>query len=312
MDDPDVAARVRGRRDPRYPAVRDIIAAFDWPGGQLMVPGSHADVLATRVMAAIVTAGPAPDPGEGPAAAPEGAPGATRYACPLPDCPWSHDLPAGALPDADTEATFRAHVDTHDVMDYLTALAIAQQYVRELEVSGRPIRSGTAPELATGNIRVPLPTPGNRMEANVMTTTPNDIIQSVITSYGAGHHDDPTGSSLLVDTRILRNPPEDPAVRERMLHSNGLDPEVRHYVMETDGAQDLVAESASKARILLQRDNFRQWTGRQLHRVDIHVVCGGGRHRSVAVAEEIAARLRAAGIGCEVEHRHIDRPILPH
>ncbi|MFB6772819.1 hypothetical protein [Streptomyces sp. NPDC056337] len=40
------------------------------------------------------------------------------------------------------------------------------------------------------------------------------------------------------------------------------------------------------------------------------VVCGGGRHRSVAVAEEIAVHLRAAGIGCEVEHRHIHRPIL--
>jgi RNase adaptor protein for sRNA GlmZ degradation len=47
-----------------------------------------------------------------------------------------------------------------------------------------------------------------------------------------------------------------------------------------------------------------------MYRVDVHVVCGGGRHRSVAVAEEIAVYLRAAGIGCEVEHRHIDRPIL--
>ncbi|MFG2142602.1 hypothetical protein ACGFRG_00125 [Streptomyces sp. NPDC048696] len=40
-------------------------------------------------------------------------------------------------------------------------------------------------------------------------------------------------------------------------------------------------------------------------------MCGGGRHRSVAVAEEVAKRLRAAGIGVETEHRHIDRPILP-
>ncbi|KAB2587732.1 RapZ C-terminal domain-containing protein [Streptomyces arboris] len=36
----------------------------------------------------------------------------------------------------------------------------------------------------------------------------------------------------------------------------------------------------------------------------------GGRHRSVVVAEELAARLQAAGIGAETEHRHIDRPIL--
>ncbi|CAL9671662.1 RapZ C-terminal domain-containing protein [Streptomyces sp. enrichment culture] len=152
-----------------------------------------------------------------------------------------------------------------------------------------------------------------------METTPEDLstlywdghVQSVITSYGAGHHDDPGGNAVVVDTRPLRNPPEDPEVRERMLHSNGLDPEVRRYVMATPGAKELVAQSAEKVRILLQRDNLRQWTGGpQQRRVDVHVVCGGGRHRSVAVAEEIAVHLRAAGIGCEVEHRQINRPIL--
>lgn len=64
---------------------------------------------------------------------PEGPPGATRYGCPLPGCPWSHDLPAGALPDADTESTVRAHFSTHDVMDYLTALVEAQQRIDRLE-----------------------------------------------------------------------------------------------------------------------------------------------------------------------------------
>jgi UPF0042 nucleotide-binding protein len=149
--------------------------------------------------------------------------------------------------------------------------------------------------------------------------TPNDLsalyddrhVAAVITSYGDLHHDAPTGTALHVDTRILRNPPEDPEVRERMLRSNGLDPEVRRYVMATPGAKELVAQSAEKVRILLQRDNLRQWTGGpQQYRVDVHAVCGGGRHRSVAVAEEIAVHLRAADISCEVEHRHIERPIV--
>lgn len=152
-----------------------------------------------------------------------------------------------------------------------------------------------------------------------MTPTPNDLgslysdrhVQTVIVSYGAGHHDDPTGTALHVDTRPLRNPPDDPTVRDRMLHSNGLDPEVRRYVMATPGARELVAENAEKVLILLEAANHRRWAGAQSYRVDVHVVCGGGRHRSVAVAEEIAVRLRAAGIGCEVEHPHIDRPILP-
>ncbi|WP_331729765.1 RNase adapter RapZ [Streptomyces chartreusis] len=153
-----------------------------------------------------------------------------------------------------------------------------------------------------------------------METTPHDLstlywdghCQSVITSYGDGHHDAPHGDGLVVDTRFLRNPPEDPEQRERLLHKTGLDHEVRRYVMETPGARDLVATSAAKVRILLRDDSMKEWAGAQAYRVDVHVVCGGGRHRSVAVAEEIAADLRAAGVGVEVVHRHIRRPILPH
>ena len=151
-------------------------------------------------------------------------------------------------------------------------------------------------------------------------TLPNDLsglyphndVQCVITSFGENHTDIPQGSALLVDTRVLRNPPDDPAVRERMLRSNGLDPLVRRYVMDTPGARDLVRTHAEQALILLAPANHERWSTRNRNRrVDIHVMCGGGRHRSVAIAEEIATYLRAAGTGVEVDHRHIDRPITP-
>ncbi|GAA0574836.1 RapZ C-terminal domain-containing protein [Streptomyces mordarskii] len=127
-----------------------------------------------------------------------------------------------------------------------------------------------------------------------METTPQDLsslyddrhVQSVITSYGDGHHDAPRGTALLVDTRILRNPPEDPEVRQRMLHSSGLDPEVRQYVMATPGARRLVEQNAEKVRILLEAGALRRWAGPQLYRVDVHVVCGGGRHRVVDRTKE--------------------------
>lgn len=152
-----------------------------------------------------------------------------------------------------------------------------------------------------------------------MDAAPNDLstlysdrhLQAVITSYGENHADTPTGDALHVDTRGLRNPPEDPAVRARMMESNGLDPEVRRYVMATPGARHLVNQAVTKTRFLLAPENLHQWAGPQVLRVDIHVMCGGGRHRSVAVAEEIAIGLRAAGIGVEVEHPHINRPITP-
>ncbi|MGW3387327.1 RapZ C-terminal domain-containing protein [Streptomyces cinereoruber] len=128
------------------------------------------------------------------------------------------------------------------------------------------------------------------------------LIRSVITSYGDGHHDAPRGNALRVDARSLRNPPEDPTVRARMLRANGLDPDVRAYVLATPGADRLIERSLSRAKALLELPD--------LPRVDIHVLCGGGRHRSVVIAEELATLLRACGYGVETEHRHIDLPIL--
>jgi len=129
------------------------------------------------------------------------------------------------------------------------------------------------------------------------------LVRAVITSYGDGHHDAPRGDALRVDSRSLRNPPDDPVVRDKMIRSNGLDPEVRDYVLATPGAEQLLDRSLRRALALLALPT----DGR---RVDIHVLCGGGRHRSVAVAEELARRIRRAGYGVETEHQHIDRPIL--
>lgn len=87
-----------------------------------------------------------------------------------------------------------------------------------------------------------------------------------------------------------------------MLLANGLDPDVRDYVLATPGADQLIDRSFNRALALLALPDP--------YRVDIHVLCGGGRHRSVVVAEELAARIRNVGYGVETEHWHIDRPIL--
>ncbi|MFD8384317.1 hypothetical protein ACFV2X_38345 [Streptomyces sp. NPDC059679] len=52
-DTPPIAHRVAARRDPRYAAVLETIRCYGWPSGQPMVPGTDADLLATRVMCAV-------------------------------------------------------------------------------------------------------------------------------------------------------------------------------------------------------------------------------------------------------------------
>lgn len=144
------------------------------------------------------------------------------------------------------------------------------------------------------------------------TLTPghiNNHLSCVITSFGENHVDVPHGSAYLVDARSLRNPPEDPAVRDRILASNGLDPFVRRYVMDTPGARERVDEAVDIVRILLERRNLDRWGKGQPLRMDVHVMCGGGKDRSPALAEEIAAGLRSYGIGCETDHPHITKPI---
>ena len=38
--------------------------------------------------------------------------------------------------------------------------------------------------------------------------------------------------------------------------------------------------------------------------------CAGGRHRSVVVADQVAGRLRQAGVAVVVQHRHLNRPVV--
>lgn len=126
-------------------------------------------------------------------------------------------------------------------------------------------------------------------------------IHSHITSFGFGHGPAPA-ASLVLDTRhLLRDPHVEPALRKM----TGLDAPVVDRVRATPGALAAVDQLAAAARALL--DTAGAATG---CRVDIAVGCVGGRHRSVVIADELAARLRAAGYGVVVEHRDVARPVL--
>lgn len=99
----------------------------------------------------------------------------------------------------------------------------------------------------------------------------------------------------------FRNPHDDPAMRYR----NGLDPEVRDHVLSTPGVMAMVERIAESAKAV--HDDYAN--PRHLL-TDVTIACRGGRHRSVAVAEAVAAYLRTDGIGVEIVHHHIDRPVV--
>jgi UPF0042 nucleotide-binding protein len=126
-------------------------------------------------------------------------------------------------------------------------------------------------------------------------------VQVVITTYGVLHGPAPEGDAVTVDLRAaLRNPHHDPAMRFK----TGLDPLVRDHVLATPGAERII--SAAVARILAV---LHGWAEPEF-RSDAHIFCQGGRHRSVAIAEAVSARLRAMGVGVLVEHRDIAKPVV--
>jgi UPF0042 nucleotide-binding protein len=119
-----------------------------------------------------------------------------------------------------------------------------------------------------------------------------------IQSFGF-KHGPARDADLLFDVRFLPNPHYEPDLRPL----TGQESEVVAYI-DRDGALEAFYE-----RLLPMLDYLLpQYVAEGKSHLSIAIGCTGGRHRSVAIAEHIAARYREAG-EClvEVVHRDVDR-----
>ena len=80
------------------------------------------------------------------------------------------------------------------------------------------------------------------------------------------------------------------------------DPAVRDFVLETAQASTFLDRFEDLMRSLLPA-----YESEGKSYLTIAIGCTGGRHRSVAVAEELARRLREHGFACRVGHRDLSR-----
>src|SRR3982074_2425643 len=101
----------------------------------------------------------------------------------------------------------------------------------------------------------------------------------------------PDGAAWVVDVRLLENP----YWVEELRPLDGRDPRVRDFVVEQPAAQELLdnLETTLRAAIPHYRERGRS------HLV-VAFGCTGGRHRSVAMAQEMASRLESLD-GIDVE-----------
>jgi UPF0042 nucleotide-binding protein len=109
----------------------------------------------------------------------------------------------------------------------------------------------------------------------------------------------PPDAEWVVDARVVRNPFWVAELRP----FTGLDASVRNYVLEDPVAGELV----DRIHELLQWSS-RRYSERGRELLSIAVGCTGGRHRSVAIVEALAARLRDNGVMPTIVHRDVDIP----
>jgi UPF0042 nucleotide-binding protein len=119
-------------------------------------------------------------------------------------------------------------------------------------------------------------------------------LQSFGFKYGV-----PTDVDLMVDMRFLPNPFWEPELRSL----TGVDREVKDFVLSRDGAAEFLEHYVQALEPVLagyQRENKRH--------VSLAVGCTGGKHRSVAMARELADRLAALpGVSVSLRHRDLGR-----
>jgi RNase adapter protein RapZ len=108
----------------------------------------------------------------------------------------------------------------------------------------------------------------------------------------------PVDADMVADCRFLPNPHWIPELAPQ----TGQDEQVVKYVMSQPGATEFLDAFVRAMEVALAGHDR---TGR--HFVMIAVGCTGGKHRSVVIADEIAARLSQNWPGIQVTHRDLGR-----
>jgi RNase adapter protein RapZ len=108
----------------------------------------------------------------------------------------------------------------------------------------------------------------------------------------------PLDADIVMDVRFLPNPHWEEGLRSLTGH----DPAVRDFVLERAEAATFVDDFEAMLFALVPA-----YEAEGKSYLTVAMGCTGGRHRSVAVAEELARRLRARGIAVATSHRDIAR-----
>lgn len=129
------------------------------------------------------------------------------------------------------------------------------------------------------------------------TAPPHASLLVAVESFGY-KYGVPTNADVMFDVRFLPNP----FFLEQLRAKTGVDQEVAEFVLQQRDTQ----------RFLTHVGALLEWTlplyvqeGKSY--LTLAIGCTGGRHRSVAIAEEVGKRLRGWGYEAQIWHRDMQR-----
>jgi RNase adapter protein RapZ len=133
--------------------------------------------------------------------------------------------------------------------------------------------------------------------AAAFSDTDRPVIRATVMSFGF-KYGIPVDADMVVDMRFLPNPHWVPELRPQ----SGLDSAVSAYVLGQPAAADFLARleamlETSYPGFLREGKNY----------LTLAIGCTGGKHRSVAMAEELVARMGRRGVEASVVHRDLGR-----
>jgi len=140
----------------------------------------------------------------------------------------------------------------------------------------------------------------HQLRETVVRHVVGDSRETVVNVVSFGYRFGPPRSAeLLFDVRFLPNPHFEPELRPH----TGEEERVAAYVLENERSKALLEHLERLLGFLLP---LYDEEGKAY--LTIGVGCTGGRHRSVAVANQLAQNLRALGREVNVSHRDVDEP----
>jgi UPF0042 nucleotide-binding protein len=196
--------------------------------------------------------------------------------------------------DAADDVLVRRFEGTRRRHPQATARGVEESITDERRILA-PIRDRADLVMDTGELNV------NQLRTRLMEVfggeEPGDTMQTSILSFGF-KYGVPLDVDLVFDCRFLPNPYWDEELRS---HS-GLEEPVREFVLGRPESAEFLEKLEDLLTMLIPA-----YSREGKSYLTVAMGCTGGRHRSVALAEDLARRLAARGLATTVFHRDVER-----